>query len=505
MSGKVLPNVVVGWQYAAPGFETESDLVNEVPYDPDPVQLLVQYEQWRAQVLAAREQRRAAAYEWFPLLRPDGQHVTPFLGGTARGWRNAVLAMAHSFYNSGGDAMRIADLTQTGVVDQLQADLSSTGAPWATQRLRVSERGSSFDVLSGVSDEALLNLVGDVCRVTPDRQGMLDAAATRAALSGVADCLAKPVTVERLLGALEMVLTGFGSTTWTSVEDQRLHEFHRMRLLPRVDLQQTLGRVEHILSEVARFGRTSGTGGVETIGQGQVFTRLLGVEAGGGTLGFELGRDLAARFVTAAFRRPTPGRSEMLVVLGADVLGEDVVTSMESAATQNGQQLVLFYERLCGAGERQLARAGSHLVVFMALPHPDDAELASRFLGREYKFVVSGRSIAEGTSRDFSSSHTVSSDSTTSRAHDFSSWFATTVTRGFSQGSSTTTSAGTGISRTATSNTQRVHEYVIEPTVFQTLPESTLLAVQARDVKLGQCDPAIRKLPTTAHHLVLLP
>ena len=73
---------------------------------------------------------------------------------------------------------------------------------------------------------------------------MLDAAAARTALSTVADCLTQPVTIERLHAAVSMVLTGLGPAHWSPQEDQRLHEYHHLRVVPRPDLQQTSNRYD---------------------------------------------------------------------------------------------------------------------------------------------------------------------------------------------------------------------------------------------------------------------
>src|SRR3546814_7438783 len=83
------------------------------------------------------------------------------------------------------------------------------------------------------------------------------------------------------------------------------------------------------------------------------------------------------------------------------------------------------YTQINDAGQRMLGYAGSSVALFLKMPNPQDATVASEFLGREYKFVVNGISIAEGQTQDWSSSYGSSTSqgrSTSSSSSRNSGW-----------------------------------------------------------------------------------
>ena len=61
------------------------------------------------------------------------------------------------------------------------------------------------------------------------------------------------------------------------------------------------------------------------------------------------------------------------------------------------------------------------------------------------------------------------------------------MTRSFESGTSSTSSNGGSQSQTRTASQGRVHEYVIEPEVFQQMEEDMMFVVVGRTVLLASC------------------
>jgi hypothetical protein len=54
-------------------------------------------------------------------------------------------------------------------------------------------------------------------------------------------------------------------------------------------------------------------------------------------------------------------------------------------------------------------------------------------------------------------------------------------------------------------NTGRVREYIMEPEQFQQLPDTAMLILDDKTATLADCDPSIRRRPSTAHGPYQLP
>lgn len=202
---------------------------------------------------------------------------------------------------------------------------------------------------------------------------------------------------------------------------------------------------------------------------------------------------------------------DMLIVAGAELLSPEVLRDLTASAQRLDKQLVLLFSEDSDDAQRMLGHAGSGYAVFLRLANPNLAEAAARFLGKQYTFVVNGVSIADGRTREWSDSFGTTQSSTKTRGTSSSSTsgssggtlnfgrsFGTNVSRSFANGSSQTSTSGGGTNHTVTTNQGRVHEFVVEPEVFQRLDEFVMLVVVDNAVVLANCDYRIRKQPSTS-------
>lgn len=253
----------------------------------------------------------------------------------------------------------------------------------------------------------------------------------------------------------------------------------------------------------------------DVVGAGKLSIRWYDVMSGHSAQEVELGRQLSARAVLQAFKRPTS--NELLVIIGAERLSEEVRDEMVNTAHAGDKRVALLYTQINDAGQRMLGYAGASLAIFLKMPNPQNATVASEFLGREYKFVVNGISIAQGHTQDWSNSYGSSTSHGRSRSRssssnsgwgggfNFSRSVGSTVTSSFERGTSETHTTGGSSSTTTTTSTGRVHEYVVEPEVFQQMPDDMMMIVARETVMVASCCNELRWSKQTSKNYVAIP
>jgi hypothetical protein len=161
-----------------------------------------------------------------------------------------------------------------------------------------------------------------------------------------------------------------------------------------------------------------------------------------------------------------------------------------------------------------VSHPGSRIGLFaQALGAVEEATLASEFIGREHRFVLSSLTKTTGGSKTVTDSTGYSESVSTGTSHGStrSGRMHALIDEAQSWSRSDQTSCGrtvtvnTGISTAVTEQwndaeaVQRVYEYAVEPTVLQGLPDYALLLARhtpaGTEVLALDCNPAIVTLP----------
>lgn len=341
-------------------------------------------------------------------------------------------------------------------------------------------------------------MIADTVGMVAESAAGFDAASVKQTLLRVGRILQPPVRLATLAQAVEMVLTNTkpAGATFSATEQAALRRLWA-QTARRPLMHQDLDRLERHLGSLVSFATVAAK--PQRLGQGPLKVRTIQVESAGSSHEFLVGQQVLAHHLIRLFERPGPKHAEALIVVGADALSVHMLDSLVATAIREHKQLFLMFEHLDDHAKRYLGGAGSRVAVFFSLQNADEAEVAARHLGREYKFVVNGHSISEGESAQWSNTKSASYDRTTSSALNFGRSFGRTVTRGFSRGQSEAVLDGGGRSRDRTEEWGRVHEYVLEPEQFQQLPDTAMLVIQDKRVTLADCNPSIKALPVTTN------
>lgn len=496
--GRSLPATHLGWQVVDPGAPPISPLIDAVPDSANPqVQL-----EWRRRVEAENAtlgQQHAKRPLWYPIERARNECFVPLFGGSPSTWQAAVATLTAALVRGGFGRVRVANLTRANALERLHRLSAHASTQWATEAGIISPRGSTIDALSFDDVDELTTVIADTVRMTGEVAGGFDTGSAKQTLLQVGRVLEPPVSITGLEQAVQMVLTNVTpvGASFTKPEETDLRRLQG-EISRRPALHQDLDRLERNLGSLARFGKDPSRN-ARRMGRRDLKVKTIEIERSGSAHEFLVGQQVLAHFLIRFFHRPTrTPEPEALVVIGADALPDHILGSLINSAHDHDKQLLMFFERLDDHTKRYLGWAGSKMAVFFTLPNADEAEVAARHLGREFKFVVNGQSISESQTEQWSTTQTVSCDQNTSRSLNFGSHFGKSVSRGLSRGQSEAELRGGGIGRERSVTYGRVHEYVLEPEQFQQLPETAMLVINDKSVTLGDCDPSIRARPSTA-------
>lgn len=489
-----LPVIHVGWHAVDPGPAPRSPLLDRVPNTADPRA----HERWRGEVeaedadlLAIHQQRPV----WFPVQRSATDYIIPVFGGRVGSWRHCVATLSAALIRAGFLEVRVANLSRLRVLDELQRLSAHRRTAWRTEFHVLSGFGSTINPVPVVGlDEmavALSELAAPDLADDPLRPGSLQTALLR-----VGQHLAAPVKLEALGRALQLVLTGSVApgTRFATHEEQALRRLHA-EMRHRPTMRSDLELLERVVCMAWPYRKTRRA---QSLGAGQLKVHALEIDATETHTRYLVARRLSAFSVVRSFARPAPPSTEALILAGADCLSDDDLAQLLASAETHSKQLVLLFEHLTARTQEYLGAGGTQTAVFFALPNAEEAKRAAEHLGHEYKFVVNGYSVSEGSVKQWSMSHTVSSDTNTNETLTYGRDFSRSIAKGTARGEAEASEEGGSRSRETGTTRGRVHEYVVAPEQFQDIPDNLMLVVQGKQVTLADCRPSIRTLPITA-------
>jgi hypothetical protein len=456
---------------------------------------------------AAERDRLATANLWFPLgVRSPAERVDVF-GGTPDGWASLLAVMGASVLRA-GSPMLVVDMSENDVAAALSVVARSQDLRVVRQEL--PGQLDQAQLLRGLSSEEVSELIGEALgtlRAGADDVGlrMLDSDL----LKGVADRLESPVTFARLVAGLR-VLEGSYDASSGVLSGQ---EFRW--LAGYVDAvgqaERTVGEVHFLRSALELL--LDSPAGNGSVGVGELWTD------GGLTLLVSQDhnlrrRDLVDRLIAQALlhhlrrahHRNRSATVGVLVVAGADHLGQRTLEALARQSKSAGIRLVLLIEHLRGDLQQLLGGSDSASLI-MRLGNAQEATSAAEYIGRGHSFTLTQLSRQTGDTRTTGTSTSTGSSTTHSTSNGRSGGRAGWGwNQSESESESTSTQEGTSESwATSVSDSQtitRVYEFTVEPTQIQSLPASAFIMVESaagdRRIIAGSCDPLVVTLDRVA-------
>ncbi|GIJ63544.1 hypothetical protein [Virgisporangium aurantiacum] len=490
--------LTAAWQPVDPGPAPRSPLLDSPPVIASG-QLPAAHRRWRAAV-EADERRLAAAHAqrpvWFPVPL-GGAGVLPMFGGTPAAWATVIPTLATSAVAAGYARIRVVNLSPRDLFSGLRDRARSSGG-FTLRCDTVAGSGSSVDLFSLLSADQLAVLIVDAYRTSSGRVGAVDATRAVEDVLDVLRVLSGPATLARLHAAIGVALGNRAQAAdgLSARERRALSDYHADVVAARQPVADRLADRQRDISGLMRFRRSAAVV-AERSGHGTRTVRTFEVGAGRAAPDVEIGRALLATSIARGFDEAVAG-DDLLLVAGADRLAPEILDRLIATGLRPGKRLVLLCETIGDGLQRLLGHAGSTVSVFLRLPNAADARLAAEHLGREFTFVVNGVSIAEGKTTTWSDTLSQTSGLTQTRGANWSTAllffardFGRSVSTSFTTGSGITTSHGGSAQTTRTTSLGRVHEYIVQPEMFQRLEETCMVIVDHRTATLASCDARI--------------
>lgn len=455
-------------------------------------------------------QDRAAGYEQAELARLEripewGSAQSPvrrtdIYGGTLAGWRSLLTVHGASIMAS--QPVLVADLSGQYVASGLSVLSREVGAPVAEYTLpRDLDRCGLF---SGLSARQLADALAEAIHAGPPGQARTDRALDVRVLEQLTTALAgSGVTPARLAAAVQAAL-GRDYPPGLLVKDET--DMIRGRLFGedyKTHIGANLIRLDAFLADLAAY---TGTGPPQA--PPPAWCTILAAEPGARSARAELIAALVIQWLTIQVTVST-SQVPAVVIAAADEITGHHLERLGDACERRGVPLTLLFRHL---RDDATALIGGGATAFMRLGNHQEAEQAATFIGRDYKFVLSGWTATQGgehtatrgssESRGTSQSRGTSSTHGWSEDHLFNRTASGSHTRSREHGQSysygTEQSEADGTSWSDTASTQRVYEYTVEPGVLQNLPDNALLLTARRagaSLQPVECHPDIVTLP----------
>ncbi|MGW7368973.1 hypothetical protein ACWGI8_37500, partial [Streptomyces sp. NPDC054841] len=477
--------------------------------------------QAKGQFEYAEDQRIRGLDLWGALPIGAGTPRLDVFGGSRRSREGFLTVFGASTLRE--RPLIVLDLTQTQICRELSVLAARMGAPVDVQLLPSQQPQSS--ILDGLRPDELVDALveavyGDESEATRAGRSM----DTRI-LNRLCDALGEDVTPARIAAGLRALLGDLDdSGCLTRAERNRISD-DLLTDKNKDQIREGLMRLESFIQPLAHLGS-------ERAGRGPGYLTCLSLDRTTGSASIELLTDLAILSVARRLSTLDEQAPAVVVALGEHEVQRRHLEQLASVCEWRGAQLTVMHAHL-----RETARdmIGGGAVAFMRLGNHQEAGVAADFLGREYRFtlhsltdtrgesvnssvaVTKGTSTSTSTSVGFSRSWGTNWGTSSSSTYSDGSGFPTSGTSGSSEGGSYTESENRSTSRTFGTNestshtegtsvntsdgttTQRVYEYVLEPTQLQGLAEFSLVFVERGPdgsvrTRTAVCNPNIVKL-----------
>ena len=500
----------LGFRLDEPSPSDWGSQIDNVPSPANSADIATANRMWRreveAELLGRLESGRLSV--WFPVALPSQQPVVPLIGGNpSQDWAEALDVLIMQAIQGGAGQVRVVDLTRHCLWKQQRDRLLTDHADVRVISASLAPRASSSDVYRGLDLGGMIALIVDVLRADDSRTGRNTAAMLKSALEDVSRVLGRSeASLTVLRDAVRYALSL--DPTVTSLdrsEMKRLDAYHHRHVQTRQGLGTDLDQLDRLMSSVARFSPVVQPDARGTRKQHAVILR--GIAPGLANMDHELAADLLASRLSCEMSQLDSRHDLTTILIGADKISEATLSAITSASIRRNSLLFVFYERFAGLSLNQIGSAGASVGGFFRLGNSQEALAAAEFMGKQYKFELTGYSLNESRSFEWGWSKTVGSDRSTSRSWDFGRSFSRVLSSSVSSSTSSTNTQGSGSSTGSSIDMQRVYEYLLDPSIFQSLPPASLLIVDvaSRTASLASCSRDVQrsKLVSQTHYCEL--
>jgi hypothetical protein len=353
---------------------------------------------WRERIREhdAEQQRRIDAMDvWYPVELSQSARMTCVFGGTADSW-TALLATLGASLLGTGEHVAICDLSRRVAADVLCN--MGRGAGFAVGETVLGDAPGVTDLLADRNWLELSSILAEVLHAAQRDPDMSQRERTedQEVIREVTACLDADgrVTITRLRSALLAVtrtdIAGNGDHELARHERDRLlgafagaSSVHATTIERMVRIERALRGLEGLEPSLSRTATRDGVGHATGA---EPDLLVVGIDKQVDGLVRERSADLLFELMLRRVRSGHAGMN-VLIVLGADCIGQRPLESLLAHAERQKLKVVLFFESL-KQHAIELLGAGGAAAAFLALGNHREAEEASDFIGSEHRWVM---------------------------------------------------------------------------------------------------------------------
>jgi hypothetical protein len=436
--------------------------------------------------------------EWGSAASPS-LHTDVF-GGVVDGWRS--LLAVHGASIMADRPLLVADLTGQDATAVLAATAQGAGVPVA-KYLLPRDLGVS-GLLAMLPSRQLADALAEAIHAGSPDAARTDRAIDTRVLDQLATALAgHGVTFTRLAAAVQAALGRTVPPGLLTEQETSLIGGPMFGDDYRSQIGANLVRLDAFLSDLARY---AGSGPTNI--PPPAWCTVLSTEPGAGSFRSEVISALIIQWLTVQITASTGEHTPAIIIAGANGITTHHIERLAAACEQRAVPLTVLFGHLRNDALQLIG--GTTATAFMRLGNHQEAEQAASFIGRHHRFVLSGYTATKGA--EHSTSRGTSQTRGSGEARGFNhrglaslgdSVRSRDYSRSYSYGVEESESDGTSWNNAT--DTSRVYEYAVEPTVLQALPDNALLLINRNasgSLLSIECDPTIVSLPSVSAYPV---
>lgn len=435
---------------------------------------------WQRLAMFADEEaaRLSQLASWSSAQVDAGCRRVDIIGGNLWGWEAFLTVFGASALAARGPLL-VIDLSGELVADELVRGAARYGYSTDFQVLPDDLAGS--DLLAGLKPDEVAEIFVESLHGGQEAAGRGSRTVATEILAGTCKVLAPGgLSMRRIAEGLRALMAEparggiLTAAERAALTDELFGAQYRQRAF---DVLQSMAAMA---GSVADLGQTRRAGARARLRCVAVSSKW---RSGSGDFLADLIVGWVARLVSAGQRAGAGSgsagpRIATLVIAGADDLAVRHVQRLSDLCDRRGVRLVTMYRHL---RDTSLAVIGAGPVGFMRLGSHEEAARAADYIGREYRFKISGLTQTVGHEQSRGQTNSVGGSSGTDRSTQkvgligpVSTGRSSNVSRNWNYSASVTS----GLSESQAQQLNRVYEYAVEPTVLQNLWDHAMVLVE---------------------------
>jgi len=451
------------------------------------------FARWQAAMRAhveGEDRRVAQMVQWGAVQTLQGTIRVDVFGGTERSWEGLLTTFGSSALASNA-RLTLLDLSEGAVAAELWRLAGQ--ASLVTRLVELPGQLDNVDLLGPIDGGSLVDALLETIHGEESDPSRTQRAMDDRILRGLISVIKEPITVSKLVDGLSVLLepeTQAGSTASLSVP-----EMQAIQSLFSIDvLSQMRERIVALEAQLHPLRLLASAGAPRFA----VNLTCYILSQSGTTLVNDLIADLLPQILIRSLRSHDQFSSDVLILAGADRVRRRHLERLSDLASRRGVILVLLFRHLRDDAV-QILGGDASAVVFLRLGNADEAERATRFIGKDEYFELAQ------LTESVSSSHTYTSGTTEQQSEGRQAGVPM-YTRSETRTWGATDSLARGLEVQRGSTMSRVRRLAVEPEVLQQLPPTEFLMVElnrrvgGRRLVAGDCNPDLALVAGVSPH-----